>query len=212
MYRTLQVPPKGEFETEADYRGRLEEAFVPGTHAIPVMDFKLTYYADSGAFTVVFASEWAPGISVGADGSSEAAMIVSDRSSKLLRTESRTTAFGVRGQVEVWVDTLFGVVPIDEVGEPGTVVVGMWRISPDSARAVKPVVAAVLEVTLTAMPDGRQTDSGDGGDSPTLSSPRDVSRVFHVVFVREAKLVLYDRRSRRILTRLPMVEASPDAP
>jgi hypothetical protein len=211
MYRTLQVPPKGEFETEEAYRGRLEEAFVPGTYAIPVTEFELTYDSDSAAFSVTFATEWARGISVGADGFSGAGMmIVSGRSTKLLRTEARTNAFGAQIQVQVWVDTLFGVVPIDEVGEPGTVAVGKWRMSPDSARATKPIVAAVLDVTLAAMPDGRQTDSGHDHDGPTFTFPRDLTRVPYVVFVRDAKLVLYDRRSRRILTKLPMVVASSD--
>ena len=210
LYRTLQVAPKGEFETEEEYRGRLEDAFVSGTYAIPVMDFKLTYDADSGAFRVTFASEWARGISVGADGLSEAAMIVSGRSSKMLRTEKRTNAFGASIQVQVWVDSLFGVVPVDGAGEPGTVITDIWRLSSDSARALKPVVAAVLVVTLAQMPDWRQTDSGEDGDSPTFSFPRDVTRVLYVVFVQDATLVLYDRRSRRILTRLPMVGANSD--
>jgi hypothetical protein len=209
LYRTLHASPKGEFETEVEYRSRLEDAFVSGTHAIPVMDFKLTYDPDSGAFRVTFASERARGISVGAD-LSEPAMIVSARSSKMLRTEARTNLFGASIQVQVWVDTLFGVVPVDDAGEPGTVIVDMWRISPDSARAVKPVVAALLEVTLAQMPDWRQTDSGQDGDTPTFYLPRDVTRVLYVVFVQDATLVLYDRRSRRILTRLPMVEAGSD--
>ena len=210
IYRRLQVPPKSEFETEEAYRGRLKQAFVSGTHAIPLEGFRLTYDADSGAFSVLYETEQGMWMYVVANGVSDAGMIVSGRSSKLLRTESRTNAFGARVEVQVWVDTLFGVVPLDDSGVPRWVIVPKWRISADSAQAIKPFVAAILQVTLAAMPDGRQTDLGMDGDSPTITIPRDVNRFLHIVFVRDAKLVLYDRRSGRVLTRLPMLTRSPE--
>ena len=220
LYRALQVPPQTEFETESTYRARATHLYVPsGPYAIPVKGFGLRYQPEDRVFLLEF-DRWEAHVdSVTASDGSQPTMVYSEDRRVLVRTELRTNAFGAVVRVGVTADTFFGVIPVDPDGRACAAVSGLsevyWGahytdsgsvagISPDSAQALKPFLAALIVFTPSMTPQGRVTDSGEDHRAATFENPVESRDEYFAILGANVQLLLYDRRSRRIVHKVQL--------
>jgi hypothetical protein len=192
-YRT---PAKREFETSSEYLARVRLPEPRQFHLVLIPDslLQVAYDADEQTITATFTL---PPLALASRDD-----IVALRRVRLVGSYRSTTAGGARLTVSEVTDTLFSfTIPFagrDIDPEPEQV---WFKMARDSARLTKPHIAGALIVRPAADSLGRVVTFATVRIEPTFSQPIDHTIVRRIVRADWMALILYDRRTGRILDR-----------
>jgi hypothetical protein len=195
LFAHFRARPKGEFETTSEYHQRVTLAEPRPFYLVlvPESQAPITYSADDSTMTVVVnrpSYEFAY----------RSDLVVQSRRRNLGFYPS-TTAGGARLQITRTLDSTFSfVVPdADRILDPGEV---WFRIAPDSARKLKPhLLTALLVRPSNDSVGGAAVATAKMHIPPTFEDPRDRVTDRQIMQTDWMAILVYDRRSGRVLQR-----------
>jgi hypothetical protein len=190
LYRALTMPGRGEFETTVEYQARINNRVKGNFYLVlvPPSLTELSYDADNSVMTARLGLWYDQGIRFALQ-------------RRRLGTYVGTNAFGVKTTVSRILDTAYYVnVPDASFRvEPDRVHFPMYA---DSARALKPhlSIAFVFRPAIDTS-TGTITQQSRERIEPTRDSPIDVTEVARKLHVNFLAVLIYDRRSGRVVHR-----------
>lgn len=203
LYKSLSIPPKGEFETSEAYAARAERDVRDAHYAVRVPDVRVTYDADAGELTTAVRTDF---LHEGWTMARGRALLVLHTAGAETGRYVGTNAFGVKAVVKERTRREWGLALSTE---PFTSIALRYPAAPARARSLKDrlAVLAVFRLSARSIPH-RMTDDGSakmreatGFDisGATIDAPTDLETYYYALAPDEIGLWLYDYVSGDIL-------------